>query len=237
MKVILTCVDFSDLLAITLKSNKHHFEEVLVVTTKTDTKTHAVCKDNDVKFLATNGFYTPVGVSFNKFRALNEGVRLIERKGWMCVMDADIIWPHKIDWNFVAGNLYTPLRHMHKDLTQPIPDELQWEKIPVHQQLKEWAGYTQIFHWDDPVVPKGDLFQEWSSASGGDSVFQQQWTNKIRPKWKCLHLGDHCQWCGRTTKYLDGSVPKNAAKHSQQLAKLKLQRRTLRSLNQEIIRS
>ena len=44
MNAILVCVDYSDLLAITLPHNRHHFNKVMVVTTPEDKDTIRLCE-------------------------------------------------------------------------------------------------------------------------------------------------------------------------------------------------
>jgi hypothetical protein len=68
--------------------------------------------------------------------------------------------------------------------TPSIPPENEWTKYPIHRNTKEWAGYSQIFHADDPVLGQPPWYDiSWSHAGGADSAFQHKWTEdkKIRP--------------------------------------------------------
>ncbi len=49
LRVVIVCVDYSDYLALTLPYNRHHFDEVLVITTSTDVITREVAKANDCR--------------------------------------------------------------------------------------------------------------------------------------------------------------------------------------------
>jgi hypothetical protein len=244
MNAILVSVDFSDLLAVTLSYNRHHFDRVMVVTDKSDRATVEVAKANHAEFLCTDAFYEN-GADFNKWAALEEGLDNLGRKGWLCLMDADVLWPESLDtketkegnlWAWVdegseskvgtflyEGTLYTPRRRMLEDVTTlldktdrensqyQLPDEQDWGRYPLHPQDREFAGYSQIFHADDPHLGKTPWHEtDWAHAGGADSFFQAKWpeANKVRPPFEVLHLGPAgVNWCGRATPYLDGTLP------------------------------
>ena len=163
MRAIMVCVDYSDLLAVTLPYNRHHFDEVRVVTTHADTATQNVCEKNNALCHLTDAFYRD-GAVFNKWLALEEGLDVMGRHGWLCLMDADVLWPKLLPGNvggicrdsmFVPGQLYSPLRHMMTDLSslsEGIPPEETWARYPIHKNIFEWAGYTQVFHADDDAL-------------------------------------------------------------------------------------
>lgn len=222
MKAIMVSVDYSDLLAISLKYNRHHFEEVMVVTSFTDVETVKVCQANNARAFMTNAFYEN-GAVFNKFLALEQGLDFLGRDGWICVMDSDVLWPRDIKMDelsllpqhhFINGCLYTPRRRMFEDVTQPIPQENEWGNYPLHPQSREFAGYTQIFHASDLVLGPAPWHDtRWKHCGGADSEFQNKWKdeNKIRPPWEILHLGPAgTNWCGRASTRVDGSIPDRA---------------------------
>jgi len=216
-KAILVCVDYSEILALTLPYNRHHFSEVMVVTSLQDYRTMDIAAQNNCQWYGTNSFWEG-GASFNKFRAMEKGLDAFGREGWMVIMDADVVWPKHVklydaieeiheptdDWEalqqrnmspnslgMVKGCLYTPFRRMKLEATF-IPPEHEWGIYQRHRQQREFAGYSQIFHADDPVLDHKPWFeQNHTHAGGGDSWFQNKWSeaNKIRPDWECLHLG------------------------------------------------
>lgn len=226
MKAILVSVDYADLLAITLPYNRHHFSEVMVVTTPEDTGTHKVAQDNHCVVYVTNSFYQG-GAVFNKWKALEEGLDRIGRDGWLCIMDADVLWPKQVALHryLQPGFLYTPRRRMMVDpspiLTQGIPREDLWITYPVHPQEREFAGYSQIFHASDFVLGDPPWHQvDWKHAGGADSFFQAKWPErcKVRPDFHVLHLGPAgVNWCGRASSYLDGRKPDRAEERQSQL--------------------
>lgn len=231
MNAVIVCVDFHDLLALTLSYNREHFDRVVVVTSPWDRFTRRVALDNDAVPFITDVFYQG-GAHFNKGTALEHALDFLGRKGWLCILDADIVLPKGIPIGASAGtpnfptlsiwvdeiavlsNLYTPRRRMLEDLSslQGIPSEDQWTNYPL-EPAWNFAGYTQIFHGSDPVLATRPWFGAFTSAAGGDTLFQDRWEyrKKVRPNWEVLHLGPGgVNWAGRVTPYLDGTLPEKA---------------------------
>lgn len=219
MRAILVAVDYTQELAITLPYNRHHFESVLVVTSPADEpNVRPVVEANGAGVFVTDAFYRQ-GAAFNKFLALEEGLDHMGRSGWLCLMDADVLWPTETKlwlgnhpaceggddcWcggggyakadRFVLhfGQLCTPLRRMMVDLTRPVPPEHEWPRFPLHPNRAEWPGYSQIFNADDPHLgepPWHDV--RYTHAGTADSLFQRKWpaSDKVRPPFEALHLG------------------------------------------------
>jgi len=217
----MVCVEYSDLLEITLPYNRHHFDSVAIVTTTADTATHKIADQNDANVFTTNSFYDN-GAKFNKWIALEEGLDWFGRDGWLCIMDSDVMWPKNTN-GFCPGfgNLYTPMRRMYTDFSQPIPAENEWSNLPYHRYQLEWSGYTQVFHCDDEstgLPPWHEI--NWSHCGGADSFFQAQWSKekKLRPPFEVLHLGDGAEnWCGRVSPFVDGSTHDMAGERATQL--------------------
>ena len=233
LRALLTCVEFYDFAAITIPYNIHHFSEFWVVSSMHDEATHDLCttfreQGLPVYLVRTDRFYEN-GASFNKYAAIETALNVMERRGFITLMDADILWPKDLgDWKPEQGYLHTPYRRMMNDLTKPIPVEKDWGQFPVHPNVQEWAGYSQIFHADDSVLGFPPWHEvNWRHAGGGDSFFQAKWpaNRKVRPPWYCLHLGPGCHdWCGRVRPFLDGTIHPNAAKRLQELRGLFAQR-------------
>lgn len=230
LRAIMVCVDYADLLSITLPYNRHHFSEVMVVSAPTASDLHltsALCARYSAALHLTDAFYRD-GADFNKWRALEEGLDVFGRRGWMCIMDADVLWPYNIEcWAGVpldcGGDLLvSPMRRMLVDLTKlyyhgdfahcrAYPPESDWASLPIHPNTAEFAGYTQIFHAGCKflgVPPWHEV--NWRHAGGADSFFQARWppSHKRRPNWEVLHLGPAGEnWCGRASPltYFDTS--------------------------------
>lgn len=216
MKAVIVCVDFADLLALTLPYNRHHFDEVLIVTSPEDRETKEVARAHKAHLYKTYAFWRH-GADFNKWLALELALDEMGRSGPICLLDVDILWPKKADVSVATcGKLVTPFRRMMENieglLSDGLPEEKDWWKFPLHPQQREFAGYTQIFHGEDPHLPKEPPWHQtdWRHAGGADSFFQALWSDadKVRPPFEVLHLGAAGEnWCGRATQFLDGTKP------------------------------
>ncbi len=220
MRAVIVSVDYADILAITLPYNRHHFEDVVVVTSTTDEQTAVTTVASDCHVVLTDEFYAD-GAKFNKFRAIEYALDVVGRSGWLCLLDADILLPKvlpQIDWKI--GNIYSPKRRMQPDIAAAIPPEAEWSKFAFGAPLDHYlfAGYTQIFHAADPVLQQYPWHRlNYDNASDGDTVFSRKWANKnkVRPAFDVLHLGqDTKNWCGRVTPYVDGTLPEGVEEKS-----------------------
>lgn len=239
LRAVIVCVEYGDILGLTLPYNVHHFDEVTVITTIDDVETQQVVKQLSCKpesppigMFFTDAFYRR-GADFNKWLALEEGLDAFGRHGLMCLMDADVLWPKHINHEpYQRGVLYSPPRRLWLDVRDPTPREPEWYKLPACKDF-EWAGYTQIFHADDPHLPPPPWHNvNWRHAGGADSEFQRRWppTHKMRPNWEVLHLGlPGRNWCGRSTVRTDGTTPAEAAMRAEQLRNYLSVRGSLRS--------
>lgn len=219
MRAAIVSVDYDDLLRITLPYNRHHFEEVLVVTTP-GSEDARVARNFGAKVFETTAFYDD-GAHFNKWKAFELGLDVFGRTGLLCLMDADIMWPTTIHHQiYQPGHLYSPNRYMWFDVGERVPGENMWSSLPLYGDY-EFAGYTQIFHAEDRHLPTPPWHQiDWVHAGGADSFFQQLWpvSCKIRPRWKVLHLGlPGRNWCGRATARTDGLPVDQAARRREVL--------------------
>lgn len=257
LRAFMVCVDYSDLLALTLPYNVSHFKEVNIITSSKDKPnvmgvldSMSIPSGTDIGIYETNAFYKD-GAVFNKWRALEEGLDSFGRDGWICLMDADVLWPKGLkvgekgeNLEIVAGDGYkpftvepgylcSPLRRMYEDLSKVrekgVPLERDWSLCPIHRNVGEWAGYTQIFHSSDPVLEITPWHEiDFISAGTADSFFQMKWSSirKVRPPFEVLHLGPAGEnWLGRATPYLDGSIPKEANDRKKKLREMLIKRR------------
>ena len=216
IRVVSVCVDYGDLAALTIPWNRHHFAEHWIVTTPEDTLTRVVAEQYGCQVHLTREFYYK-GAEFAKWRALEMALDVIGRHSWMLMLDADVCWPRDAGERMEAagvrlepGRLYGGNRRML--LTNPplpeVPDEQTWDRLPLHPNVGEWAGYTQLFHADDPVLPKGHWHDtNWRSCGASDSFFQQRWPpeRKVKLPFEVLHIGEAgVNWYGRSAPYIDG---------------------------------
>lgn len=242
LRGVCVCVDYSDIFSMTYPYNSHHFSDFLIITSPHDLKTIHFCDMMSVKVFQTDLFYRD-GARFNKWLALEEGLNHFGREGWMCLLDADVLWPRNASRaldRLQHGYLYTPRRRMYPTLPKNedcIPHESLWANYPTHRNENEFAGYTQIFNASDPVLGNPPWHEtDWIHAGGADSFFQLKWPDhlKIRPAFEVLHLGEAgVNWLGRTTAYADGTMPIGAAQKRRELHTMLSQRRTARRASEK----
>lgn len=259
MRAITVAVEYTDLLAITLPYNLHHFEKFYIVT---DLASYPSVMEvvaslpehlqQPVKVFPTNLFYDN-GAIFNKWLALEWGLDKMGRHGWICQLDADILLPEGLKWNekrvgtqeileltnssslraYLGGYLIVPWRRI-APLPLPsgiVPPESEWSNYRLYRE-REFAGYSQIYHADDPVLGPAPWHEtNWVHAGGADSFFQAKWPMdlRIRPNFEVLHLGSPgVNWCGRTEPYVAGGRPDNAQVRLAQLEEYKSNRKRYR---------
>lgn len=210
LRAVIVSVEYTDLLSITLPYNRHHFDEVCIITSNLDAHNlRELCYREEAELFSTDAFYDD-GAEFNKWKALEEGLDWYGREGWLCLMDADILWPKGIEVRryLTPGYLLGPLRKMIPTegvISEKYKDENQWCDYPTHPNVNEWAGYTQIFHAKDPVLlssPPPWHQTDWIHGGGADSFFQAKWPphRRLRLPFFVMHLGESgVNWMGRSS--------------------------------------
>lgn len=209
MRSLTVCVDYDDLLSLTLSRNLRHFEETLVVTSPTDDRTIRLAESMPkVRVYCTDAFYRR-NAYFAKGAAIEEAFDVLGREGWIVIWDADIVMPEVMDLSMIVpGNLYTPNRLFCEDPKQ-WKGQMDWTEYKTWS-IDEWGfwGYFQLFHASDPVLRDYPWYTtDWAHASASDAEFQNKWpmSNKIRPPFHVLHLGQHStNNFGRVTPRVDG---------------------------------
>ncbi len=89
---LITCVGYDDFLRRTVPINRHQFRRLLVITSPEDNRTISYCQEQGIETVITDS-WTVNGATFNKGRALNDGLAELRKADpdWVCVLDADII--------------------------------------------------------------------------------------------------------------------------------------------------
>lgn len=229
IRAITVCVDYHDILNLTLPYNRSFYEDIMVVTSSADKRTIDVAQQHGAQVHITEAFYGRKAV-FNKFAAIEEALDVMGRRGWILLLDADVVIPkQRQPINLVPGKLYTPHRRIVPTIPTEIPIEKRWRRFKRTMVNEEFAGYFQLFHADDPVLgasPWHDINFTW--AGSADSFFNARWkeSSKVRPPFEVLHLGPpFVNWAGRVTPYIDGSLPEDIAKKTEIRDVLKRARR------------
>jgi len=204
MRGIVVCVNYWDYLALTLERNARYFDRVLIVTDIYPF--HSMRMPRNCRFHETDVFWRK-GEQFNKGAAVEEGLDVLGRKGWICHFDADIAMPEKMPvQDCKIGRLYGARRRMcaHAGAWDRGED---WSGFPVNNE-GEIPGFFQLFHADDPVLNRQPWYSlDWSHAGGYDTEFQNRWHKSLRVKlpFEVLHLGPtKTNWCGRVSPLISG---------------------------------
>jgi hypothetical protein len=224
IRAFIVCVNYSDYLSITLPHNKNHFEDVIVVTDNSDKKTFDLCQREKVGCVTTDSFYDDDAL-FNKWKALNQALVQFSDDRWICLLDADILFPRNISFNPIRNSLYTPKRRIIKHPKDVrIYEDCDFKIHPLAAVNEEWAGYCQIFHSSDPQLgPHPWHEQNWRHAGGADSFFWMKWPAKgrLRPPFEVLHFGEDGQnWGGRITPLLNGEKLEGSDERRQKITEL-----------------
>ncbi len=212
LNIVLTCVNYSDLLAVSLSENIKIIDPrfITVVTDSSDVLTQRLCGIFGVNCIITDKFYDD-GAAFNKGKAINEGIKSIENPDWILLTDADIVFPP----NFMSvlnektvniNKLYATSRYLCRNydtyLKYKAGQITLSEMDGVHRCPP--VGYFQLFSYNHPsIINKEKIYPETSiDASWSDMLFADRFTQKeCIQTIKLIHLGDDSQnWKGRKTK-------------------------------------
>ena len=113
MNGITVCVNYSDLLEITLRRNMRHLSRCVVVTSPEDANTLAVVDSVPNCTAYVTDAFKRHGAAFNKGLALEEGFEFLGRQGVICSWDADIVFPDSFPVPDVQpGKLYSAPRRL-----------------------------------------------------------------------------------------------------------------------------
>lgn len=217
IRAFVVCVNYCDLLRITLPRNIKHMDECLVITSPEDFETKEFCATiPNVKVFETDAF-TRYGAKFNKALAIELALEEYGRHGWMLGWDADTLFPDDMgDYVKVEDlnptMLYGAPRRILKDPSQWTP-AFDWNTA-CRTLDRCWPGFFHLFHADDPHIaelPWYDL--TFAHAGGGDGYFESRWPRSEKAKFPfcVLHLGERdANWFGRTTKRADGKEVEGA---------------------------
>ena len=235
---ITVCVDYWDILDITIDGWKRLCDEVIIITDMKSLRVFDEAKYKGCIVYGTDAFYRN-GATFNKGLAIEEVVTNLDKyiKDWVCFFDADIYLDNvKIDTGTLnKKTLYTPFRKIIPMEKVKDIDTLELKKYPMYPE-SEFAGYFQLFHKDCKERPWYSV--DWKHAGGCDSDFQAKFypENKIRPDFYVYHLGEPgINWNGRAQPYVNGDKPNNMLNNRAKQAEMFVKRRINGNYNSEKI--
>jgi hypothetical protein len=224
IEVVVTCVDYSDFLEITLPVTVRVFDAVTIVTSPTDYRTIAIATRHRCRIKKTATWKTN-GARFNKAAALNECIQDIEiamRDAWILSLDADILLREDFSLRrcpFAKSDLYSIRRRtceIEKDWINHKAGDIPWCAFPLqlppiingmawgHRPTMNVAGlcgYFQLWNLGNPYVNR---FPESMNAATYDVLFGMSFPEERRhflPGLEALHLGrQRRNWDGRISE-------------------------------------
>ena len=202
LSVIIVSVNYNDYLLVSLSNNIKYFEDITVVTSSDDLVCQKICDIFGVKCIITDRIYED-GASFNKGKAINDGIKSIDNPDWILLIDADIVLTKKIDINDDVDVLYTSDRYICKDYN--TYKDWQDGKIEIDKvgkyETNRGLGFFHLFNINSSDINKELPFPESSNdASWSDLHFRDKFTKKSKIDKSVIHLGPtYKNWKGRKT--------------------------------------
>lgn len=209
LRAIVVCVGYEDLLRHSLHKWHTGCDRLIVVTSKTDPATIALCQSLNVETHVTEIFWQN-GAPFNKGAAMSESVmklKLREGADWLLTFDADMVppdnWRDILErYTLIPGCLYGSRRYQNHENVHPILDRRRL--MPQHWVI----GFFTLFHATDRVLPpmSEPLFPiHYPHAGNYDTEFSFRWNRQehiILPL-DLIHMGEErANWMGRGKKAL-----------------------------------
>jgi len=224
LTTIIVCVEFSDFLSVALRRNRDVIGEAIVVTDPEDESTIAVAGHNDVNVLTTKVFYDREAM-FNKWSAVNQAFDYVSPSGWCLILDADLLLPKSFSVDCLRpGNLYQCRRAQVPDWRTKIEPEKHWKRYRKIREIP--GGHFHLFHTDDLRARRPPYSDRWRWCGSGDVEFQSRWPESLRPlmPFDAVHLGQpEVNWCGRSERYFDGSLPERGPERLENMRALRRQ--------------
>jgi hypothetical protein len=223
IEAVVVCIGYSDFLKVTLPNNKSLFNRMVVVTDTKDLATFQVCQFYNVPCIQTDAFYTDGPVA-NKALGINEGLKKLDKDGWVVQLDADIWLPPltkelldrlSLDKDCIYGidrlmcNSYKAWQEfIHQSIHKPIYDGwvyMHMHHFPIGQRVVQYKG--------DGYWPIG-FFQMWNPIGSGVITYPREHAaydrtdvlhlkqfpagkRKFIPEIVCIHLASEEPFMGQ----------------------------------------
>lgn len=225
LEAVTVCVNYSDILALTISNNKSIIDNWIIVTDTKDRDTKKVCDLYNIQCIQTDVFYENDEV-FNKGKGINAGFDILNLKGWVMHLDADILLPPNFKKILEIGALETDClysmdridvigRDMYIDVLQEMHTVYSnyvflQSKYPIstrmfHNKMGYCPiGYLQLFH-NSKIIPYSERHE---SAARSDVLFLNNWDmskRRLHPGGFVYHLMSEnsemgTNWEGRISK-------------------------------------
>lgn len=222
------CVDYDDILRLTLPRNLLSLASITVITAPWDHNTIAIAEQAGVKVFITDAW--KVGGPFNKGRALNQWIQAVQQTAgeqiWLLSLDADIMLlrdysisiadldptclysarrrmclDHSTFQEFTSGK--RPLLSFDLDMPE-IRNGMVWGHRPTSNPAA-LSGYFQL--WCPASAAGASVFDETGTAAKYDVQFALSFPSDHRrylDPLEVLHLGPaKTNWEGRKSSRWD----------------------------------
>jgi hypothetical protein len=199
--VIIISVNYNDFLLVSLSNNIKYFKNITVVTSSDDLMCQKICDKFKVKCVITERMYED-GSSFNKGKAINEGIKSINNPDWILLMDADIVLSDKLEFTDIdEDTLYTTDRYICNDYNtykEWMNNNIKLENIGKYESDKG-LGFFQLFNINNKNIDIKKPFPEASdNAAWSDLQFRDKFSKRKKVEISTIHLGpDKVNWNGR----------------------------------------
>lgn len=204
---VTTCVNYDDILAITLPRNVKHFRKCVVVTSYEDERTAKLVYGIRGAQLFRTDAFTRNGAFFNKGAAIEEAFDVLGRSGWILLVDADILLPQVFEPELPDKNvIYGAHRYQLPEGSLDFGgDWTRWKWTWESPTEPPAVGYFQLFHADATVLQS----RPWYPTHSVHAALEMGFTDKFsEARWlpdPVLHIGAPAEnWFGRATSRLDG---------------------------------
>ena len=159
LECLVVCINFGDFLATTLPINRSHFNDFTIVTSPEDKRTQLLAKDHDCKIVTTIRHRETK--LFNKSKAINDGLDNCSQRGWLCLLDADIVLPSEFYKDITCGlereeqyarerTVYGLHRHMCISNAEwkmfQLTGQNNWPIEKMRRFSQSPAGYLQLWY-------------------------------------------------------------------------------------------
>lgn len=199
--VIIVSVDYNDILPITLQTIPKEFN-VTVVTSPDDVECQKLCKQYGIKYIVSERIYEN-GASFNKGKAINDGINSISHPDWILLLDADIY----LQPDFLDVIVETELRQQELYICKRLiisdySTLLRWKNGENVGTIERAKGYGYFHLFNIRKFGKKNIFPEnHLDASFSDLEFRDLFSIKTEIDTFVVHLGHTNQnWTGRKTE-------------------------------------
>lgn len=219
LELIVTCVNYSDYLRLTLLHNKIHFDNIVIVTDISDYDTQEVCKDYDVSCVITDVFFRN-SAAFNKGAGINVGFNHLNKTDQILHLDADIILPFNfremlniqlLNYSYMYGCGRVVVNDPRNYINWMVVFDMSYVHRNTEQAVRKGYGYFQLFSMK--YNKNISYYEHSSSAAVSDMVFAKNWKyyelHELSDSY-CIHIGEtYINQKGRITESIKGYFEKD----------------------------